>query len=196
MIERPDFRAAWTEAIELARRANPHYSLSEREQELLFETLLSALPDHPVIVELGVCNGKTAILLAYLARGLGGHYIGVDNWSLEGTYGEVSDHLYNCGFDGYADLLVGSTHDVPLPTMPIDFLLIDAGHQESAVSIDCERWIPRVRPGGLVAFDDYPTEQTWRDNAHWAVHHYADKYTGDWPLVMFWNKVLIRRRPQ
>lgn len=185
----------WPEVLTLARRANPHYSMSEREQELLYELALT-LPLNPLIVELGVCNGKTAIILASAAKALGGRYIGVDNWSLEGDLSEVYRLLLGVAEDtSFISLIQANTHTAPLPESPIDLLLIDAGHDEANVSVDCERWIPCIRPGGLVAFDDYPSETNWRESCHFAVRKHADLWTGDWQMLMFWNKVLVRRKP-
>jgi len=37
----------------------------------------------------------------------------------------------------------------------VDFVFIDAGHDECSVRRDVEAWWPKVRPGGLMAGDDY-----------------------------------------
>lgn len=188
------FAEAWANALTFARRASAHYSMSEREQELLFDIALGQLPRKPKIVELGVCNGKTAIILAWLARWLGGQYFGIDHWGLEGSHEMVMKLLAETKLDSVSTLISGDTREVPL-IENINLLLIDAGHDEANVSVDCQRWIPCVKSGGLVAFDDYPSDAKWVDSCHWAVREYADFYTRDWDLVLFWNKLLVRRRP-
>jgi predicted O-methyltransferase YrrM len=40
-------------------------------------------------------------------------------------------------------------------TEPIDFLYIDADHTYAAVLADLDAWVPHVKPGGLIAGDDY-----------------------------------------
>lgn len=184
----------WPEVLQVARRASDHYSLSEREQELLFEVAMG-LPTGALIVELGVCNGKTALILAAVAEAKQGLYIGVDNWSLEGSFGEVFDLMHAAFGTSRWQLWQGDTHTIELPAFPIDLLLIDAGHQEEAVSVDCERWIPTVRPGGIVAFDDYPGERNWRDSCHWAVREYGEMWTEGFDLVAYWGKIMVRRKP-
>lgn len=53
-------------------------------------------------------------------------------------------------------LMEMTTHNASMVfTEPIDFLLIDACHQEHAVREDLEDWLPKVKSGGLVAFHDY-----------------------------------------
>jgi hypothetical protein len=37
----------------------------------------------------------------------------------------------------------------------LDFVFIDADHTEEAVRADIEAWLPKVRPGGLLAGHDY-----------------------------------------
>lgn len=37
---------------------------------------------------------------------------------------------------------------------PIDFLFIDGWHAYDAVKKDCEVWLPKVKPGGIVVFHD------------------------------------------
>lgn len=37
----------------------------------------------------------------------------------------------------------------------LDFVMIDADHEEAAVAADIRGWLPKVKPGGLLAGDDY-----------------------------------------
>ena len=48
----------------------------------------------------------------------------------------------------------------------IDFVYIDARHTYDAVMEDLEAWWPKVRPGGIVAGEDYmDAEEVWRMTA-------------------------------
>ena len=48
----------------------------------------------------------------------------------------------------------------------IDFVFIDARHTYDAVMEDLEAWWPKVRPGGIVAGEDYmDAEEVWRMTA-------------------------------
>ena len=48
----------------------------------------------------------------------------------------------------------------------IDFVYLDARHTYDAVMEDLEAWWPKVRPGGIVAGEDYmDAEEVWRMTA-------------------------------
>lgn len=194
----------WEEVLTLARRANDHYSLTEREQHLLWELVVAEVPEGGLIVELGLCWGKTAVVLALAAKQKQGRYWGLDNWSLEGSYEEVERLLWETvgGDDDPRTppdwswaLTKGNTGEHWDAGQPVDFLLIDAGHDEVNVTKDCEMWIPSVAPGGLVAFDDVPSGPGWREHAHHAVREQMEKWTGDWENAASWGKLWIRRKP-
>lgn len=183
----------WDYIIAIMRKASTHYSLNEIEQKGLFDVTYGNLPRGALVVELGVCHGKTTLLLAFLADHAGGQYLGIDTWQLEGDMKTVQQLLIDARLDHVATLLQIRTQDAPLPG-PIDLLLIDAGHDEANIRPDVERWAPLVRPGGLIAFHDYDSPPD-PASPHWAVRHYADLHTGDWPAVCHIGGLLVRRRP-
>jgi len=160
---------------------------------VLWETAM-LLPEGCLIVELGVCHGRTAVLLASVAQEKQGCYYGIDTWALEGSRAAVAEAFERrFSRETWWSLWEGRTQEAPIP-LPIHFLLIDAGHDEANVKPDCARWIPHVLPGGYVAFHDYdaiPDPQS----PHWAVRCYADRHTGSWPSVAQCGGLMIRRRP-
>lgn len=184
----------WEECIEQARRMSDHYSLTEEQQRACYE-IVKGLPSGSKVVELGVCNGKTAAVLIYASHHAGLEYTGIDNFSLTNNEQEVRKGLDSLGYK--YTLITGNTHDVPLIS-DIDFLLVDAGHEESAVSVDIERWSPNVKKGGYIVFHDYDIPYD-RNSAHWAVRFYADKYTDTWQDIDYimtkYYGLKIRRRP-
>lgn len=187
----------WDRAKWLSLTPNQKYSLSIEKRQLLF-WCAAAAPDGPHFVEIGVCHGGTAMLLAYVAKCRGGTYLGVDNWSLEGSYEEVRraldlEHLR----EPAVELVAGDSTVLEGYRDPIDLLLIDGGHQIGVVDRDCERWIPLVRPGGLVCFDDYTGKLLPREeDCHWAVRESAEHWTEEWWTVGFWEGLLVRRKPE
>jgi predicted O-methyltransferase YrrM len=206
-------------ALEVARRASDHYSLYEEQQELLWIharpwlwTRATQGATDSTIVELGVCNGKTMLILAALARFPAtyldlapedrfspAHYYGIDIWGLESSKAECQQMLDRAGLTEYATLYSEDTRKaMDLVPFPIDLLLIDAGHDEENIKADCENWIPKVREGGIVAFHDFdPVDDPERKSAHWAVRYYANLATGDeskWETLGFLQGLMIRRR--
>lgn len=176
-------------------RYSEHYALNYEKKEFLWR-FLQKLPRHSKLVELGVCNGTTALMLAYVAKMLDGSYTGIDNWSLEGTKRQVEEMLENGGLRG--ELIEGNTH-APENLREYDFLLIDAGHDEMNVVHDCDLWLPEAKKGAVVAFDDYPSHYPLikEEDAHWAVKHYADWYTSNpyrWALLGYFDGLLIKQK--
>lgn len=197
----------WFEVLELARKANDHYSMSEREQELVWE-LAQTIPEGGFIVELGVCHGKTAVILAAVAQNKGGFYTGIDNFSLEGSLLEVEglleDSFGSSSRGRFWRLHSANTHDPMwgyageeeiLDHCLVDLLLIDAGHDYDNVSQDCEIWIPQIRPGGIVIFDDVASGPTWRTDCHSAVREMMEKWCGDWCFAAGFGKCWAWRKP-
>lgn len=206
----------WNRAKYLSEIPNQHYSLSREKRNLLF-WCAAAAPKEPTFVEIGVCHGGTAMMLAYVARMLDGRYIGIDNWSLEGSFAEVRAHLDQADLlEPRIELIQGDSTTLNPQTVlrreammkavtgphtltsdGIDLLLIDGGHQEGVVDRDCANWIPHVKPGGLVCFDDYTGIELPREkDCHWAVRASAELWTGTYETVGYWSGLLVRRKPE
>ena len=181
----------WNECLTIARTMNDHYSLLEAQQEIVYK-YATQLPKGAKMVELGVCNGKTASVMIYVAHYMDMHYTGIDNYSLENTEEEVRKRLNAIGF-AY-ELIKANTESVIWTGGPIDLLLIDGGHQESAVKPDCEKWIPLVRAGGYVIFHDFD-EPELPGSAHWAVRKYGNDWTGTWETKDFYKGLMVRQKP-
>ncbi len=189
----------WTECIKLARTINQKYSLSEKQQHAAYKYAKKLAPGS-IIVELGVAHGKTAAILAYVAKYRGLFYHGVDNYALPNP---DTPSPYGSKIELEANLKrlklpftfhYGGTNTIFWNEL-IDFLLIDAGHNEVNVRTDIERWVPFVNPEGYVLFHDYD-ELYNPESAHEAVRRYADMYTGKWIDLDLIDGLKIRQRPK
>lgn len=123
-----------------------------------------------VCVELGSWRGASAIAMARLVRTWGGTVTCVDTWTGDAFQGGVSDdgvrppdmigdiahNIVVAGVSASIRLVIAPTVDAAKWwTDPIDFLYVDADHSYQAVMADLEAWTPHVKPGGLIAGDDY-----------------------------------------
>jgi predicted O-methyltransferase YrrM len=180
----------WSIALALTDSISPHYAMEEPERELAFKAAL-ALQKGACIVELGVTHGKTAALLCYSAKLTGSKYYGIDNFKTEGSKQLVESTLAKLELKG--TILTGDTNSVSW-NQKIDYLLIDAGHDESNMRQDAIRWLPLVNPGGLVLFHAYNPQVEYGD-PHYPVKRYADYYTERWDTVAYIPYLLIKQKP-
>lgn len=128
-----------------------------------------------VIVEIGVFGGKSLVPMAYALKHLGsGIVYGIDPWaaseSLVGQTEEANrewwgkiDHeaiyrglvskVKQFNLQKHVQLL--KTSSARAPAIPnIDILHIDGNHSEETSVFDVLKWVPLVRKGGIIIFDD------------------------------------------
>lgn len=146
------------------------------------------------IVEIGVFGGKSLIPMAFALKAQGeGIVIGIDPWSAaESTVGEMDeanrewwakiDHeaIYQ-GLKGsvkefklqkHVRLIKASSAEAEaIPS--IDILHIDGNHSEVTSVFDVLKWVPMVRSGGLIIFDDLDWATTKKASS--LLDEYADK---------------------
>lgn len=187
----------WKECQEVTKDFNMHYSMTEPQHKIIFD-LASTLPEHSNVLELGVCNGKTFAILLYCRRLLGFHLFGVDTFQLQrpetgdDTLSEVVEKLNR--IDTRYTLFIQDTRKLDFD-LSLHLLIVDAGHDEANVSVDCAKYVPLLVPGGLVAFHDFPPNDD-RSDCHWAVRYYGNMATPGWEEVTYYGGLMIKRRPQ
>lgn len=151
---------------------------AERMMDLIYET-------HPeVCVEVGVYGGSsvypTAVALKYLDQGL---IYAIDPWRNEDCLVgyEIGDPNYNWWkrvdlediYDGFLKVLRrhklnsycyvlrmrGDEAIAQFPDASIDILHIDGNHTEESALYDAKAYLPKVKQGGYIWFDDanWPT---------------------------------------
>lgn len=130
------------------------------------DQILRVLEQHrPVVcVELGTFQGASAIPVARSIARWNGVLTCIDTWS-EDIFkaGPSSPWMLVTCARNVVTAGVMNVRLMPATTLqaartwrePIDYLYIDADHSEAAVLADLEAWVPHVRPGGLIAGDDY-----------------------------------------
>jgi predicted O-methyltransferase YrrM len=152
---------------------------TQQKASVLIDIILRARPQ--IIVEIGVWGGKSLIPMAAAlkANGLGKIY-GIDPWDNAASVQWVMD-ASNRQFWGTADhqailrglrqkidqfalgdhieLIEKTSEEAPL-IQPIDILHVDGNHSDVTSYLDVTKWVPLVRPGGWIIFDD----MTWHEN--------------------------------
>ena len=124
--------------------------------------------DHE-IVELGVFQGRTALIMAWGAQqGHGAHVTAIDPWDLEGNVydppfteaGSKAWASYRINELGYADRIelvqafsfeVGSDWS----GKSVGLLFVDGDHTYEGARLDIETWAKHLAPGAIIAVDDY-----------------------------------------
>lgn len=131
------------------------------------------VPADQEIVELGVFQGRTALIMAWGARqGNGAHVTAIDPWDLPGNvydppFTEADSRewaKYRINELGYGDaitLIQDFSHDVANKwgtadgENPVGLLYVDGDHTKEGARRDIEWWSMRLAPGAVIAVDDY-----------------------------------------
>lgn len=156
-----------------------HGWCSPQKADFLIDLVLLTKPKK--IVEIGVWGGKSLIPMAYALRAnQQGVIYGIDPWdnnaSLQYLTNEGNKAFWRYADHGavYRDLvqkietsdLVTQVELIPFtseeaPSIPeIDILHIDGNHSEETSFFDVQKWVPFVKKGGFIIFDD----MTWFEN--------------------------------
>ncbi len=131
--------------------------------------IASDLKEGSLIVELGCACGRSTAVLGAVAKDKNLKFITIDPFKtdywktedkqeaidffkknmqlLETKYELLIDYSQNVAIDWW-----GHEFDVE---EKVDFLFIDGDHRYRGVRLDCELWIPFVKKGSYILFDDY-----------------------------------------
>ncbi len=138
----------------------------------------SAVPADQEIVELGVFQGRTALIMAWgAAQGHGAHVTGIDPWDLEGNvydppFTDPESKAwaeYRINELGYSDRITlvnafshqvaerwsVSTEEEGRDGQKVGLLFVDGDHTRQGARRDIEVWAPHLAPGAVIAIDDY-----------------------------------------
>ena len=152
---------------------------THKKASILIDIILAMKPK--VIVEIGVWGGKSLVPMAFTLKMCEkGKIYGIDPWSnlasAEGVMHEGSrtfwmtvdhedimkkliDHIERLQLEDQIELIRATSLDAP-PISNIDLLHIDGNHSDETSYIDVTKWVPLVRSGGFIIFDD----MNWTEN--------------------------------
>lgn len=105
------------------------------------------------VVEIGSCIGRTACIVGLVLAQRGGELRGIE---INPEFAQLArSHVQGLNLQDTVTIINGDSAQVSWDGSPIDLLIIDGDHSEEAVDKDCALWLPRLRPGGVVAFHDF-----------------------------------------
>lgn len=131
----------------------------------LYRQIADWIPDGGKWVEVGVYSGKSFsfAIIECLNRGKTVDFTAVDMFPEEWIYcgnkppvREMFDKAME-PLEGHYKVAVGKSVDMArqFKNGSLDFVFIDAEHDYESVRDDISAWLPRVRPGGIIAGHDY-----------------------------------------
>ena len=152
---------------------------TKAKASVLMDIILKTKPE--TIVEIGVWGGKSLVPMACALRANGkGKIYGIDPWdnqaSIQGSKNEENkawwgsiDHsaiyrgltqkIAEFNLEPYIELIIGASADV-VPIFEIEVLHIDGNHSNETSLGDVLKWVPLVKHGGWIIFDDI----NWYEN--------------------------------
>ena len=133
-----------------------------RQRLVLTQTALE-LPEGFVVLEIGSYLGASTAFLAAAALQKAGTVHAVDTWmnNAMGAEGEWDTWIqFQANVAPFKDVIVthrGRSADVHAREgdIPCDMLFIDGDHSYEGVLTDLRTWLPSLRPGGVLAMDDF-----------------------------------------
>lgn len=163
--------------------------VSGEVSQVELEMILDYLPknEEAVIVELGSLYGRTCSIMAKYSKGT---VFAVENFCINNK--DTKPYFTQHVLEKYTNIVLceGNTHDIaPIFDKTIDFLFIDADHQDHSIKEDCEDWLPKVKSGGIVAFHDY------FNNMFPSVQKRVDEATVSWKVLNSVERLIIKEKP-
>ena len=132
--------------------------LSIEEVEGL-HALTNMLPDRPVVVNVGAGTGTSGLAIAETRSDV--ELTTVDKRKGD-AYGGLENERH--AFDGanmsYPIQILGDSREVAREWDggDLDMVFIDDGHKRSDIEGDILEWMRHVKPGGIMAFHDYGSD--------------------------------------
>lgn len=153
-----------------------NYGFGDRPLHYMWYELCQILPDKAVLLEIGVFKGQVISLWALIGKKLKKDF---KVWGLTKLDEKMSDKYHTheivtqkdidciCEVFGVKVNIINKDSRDPEATSPenLDLLYIDGGHDEETVRNDIDKFLPSVKKGGLVVFDD--ASCSLPDFGHW-----------------------------
>lgn len=141
--------------------------------EPLYKEMVERASDGAVFVEVGAWKGRSAAFMAVAiinsAKRIAFHVVDHFRGSKEHDIEEcIKSGTLMAEFLQNMSPVAGSYNLIPLNSLTAaatfddrscDFVYIDASHEYEDVKRDIQAWLPKIKPGGLLAGDDFECYQ-------------------------------------
>lgn len=140
------------QAMILTRSVSSATAFSDAECEAYFD-LLSQMPEHALIVEVGLQYGRSSSIALQVAKACNLRYHGIDPFT---DHADVEKAWLKMALSAGASFLFSkkASNEVVLRE-PIDLILVDGDHTYQGVADDCKHFLPLIRHGGYALFHDF-----------------------------------------
>jgi len=109
--------------------------------------LARMLPADPVVVNIGVAYGTSILAMLEARDDL--YVFGID-------VDKDAPALANLAGIGRWCFILGRSQDAGHHwPIQVDMVFVDGSHARALVEADIDAWLPYIKPGGIIAFDDY-----------------------------------------
>ena len=141
------------------------------------------LPDGSIIVELGVCQGRSGLGIALACQGTNKKVWLIDDFNPENP-GYVSPNhkktvanIVRLGLQKWTGIIVSDSTEAGhnWDKGPVALLFHDASHEYWKVKEDLLAWLPNMEKGGYIALHDYDVP---KHSTHRGVKKAADEVLG------------------
>jgi len=149
--------------------------------EFLYAVIADSVPNGACIVEVGSWFGQSLAFMGQRlqARGWKGRLVAVDGFTGElnqpAHAAAIAEHggtilsqfrrnMQECGIDDMIEVIVGDSANSAehFDEGSVDFCYIDAAHDYTSVCRDIAAWLPKMKPGGILAGHDYQWHEVQR----------------------------------
>ena len=130
--------------------------------ERLYKDMVNKFPSGSQFVEVGTYEGKSlAYLLVEMINAKKQFKItGVDSFTFTGENGKnILENIYTNldSVKNLFDTLICQSWDAAsqFEDKSLDFVFLDADHVYESIIRDLKAWVPKIKPGGIIAGHDY-----------------------------------------
>ena len=129
--------------------------------ESFYQRMADELPDDSVIVEVGISNGRSGIMLAEMLTGQNKKFTLylIDNFAYGSANqrNDVMNHIIKSGFGENINMMDMSSLDAAceFPDNHFNFVFLDSSHRYEQTKAEVLIWSRKVKHDGIISGHDY-----------------------------------------